>query len=55
MENLDLGVYADQPVKNCSYNLFGISNHYGTAYSGHYVAYAKHPYSKEWHQYDDSR
>lgn len=39
----------------CRYNLYGVANHSGTLYSGHYTAYCKHPYSAEWHEYNDSR
>ncbi|GBP98346.1 Ubiquitin carboxyl-terminal hydrolase 2 [Eumeta japonica] len=27
----------------------------GTTYSGHYTAYCKHPYTGDWHEYNDSR
>jgi ubiquitin C-terminal hydrolase len=37
-----------------TYNLFGISNHSGTVYSGHYIAQCKHPYTQEWHEFNDS-
>ncbi|CAF0989602.1 unnamed protein product [Adineta ricciae] len=36
------------------YNLFGVSNHSGTAYSGHYVAQCKHPFTNQWHEFNDS-
>ncbi|VVC96484.1 unnamed protein product [Leptidea sinapis] len=38
-----------------TYNLYALSNHSGTTYSGHYTAYCKHPYSGDWHEYNDSR
>ncbi|CAF2428907.1 unnamed protein product [Rotaria sp. Silwood2] len=37
-----------------TYNLIGISNHSGTVYTGHYVAQCKHPYTREWHEFDDT-
>lgn len=37
-----------------TYNLFGISNHSGTAYSGHYIAQCKHPFTNQWHEFNDS-
>ncbi|CAB3977798.1 Ubiquitin carboxyl-terminal hydrolase 2 [Paramuricea clavata] len=37
------------------YNLFAVSNHSGSAFGGHYTAYCKHPESKEWHSFNDSR
>lgn len=38
-----------------TYNLYGVAIHSGSTYSGHYIAYCKHPYSGEWHCYNDSR
>lgn len=38
-----------------TYNLYAVSNHSGTTYSGHYTAYCKHPYTGDWHEYNDSR
>jgi ubiquitin C-terminal hydrolase len=55
LAGFDMGAYAEVPVRSCSYNLYGISNHFGTAFSGHYIGYCKHPFSREWHCYDDSR
>jgi ubiquitin carboxyl-terminal hydrolase 2/21 len=37
-----------------TYNLFGISNHSGTVYTGHYTAECKHPFTHEWHEFNDS-
>jgi len=36
------------------YNLIGVSNHSGTAYSGHYIAQCKHPFTQQWHEFNDS-
>lgn len=36
------------------YNLFGVSNHSGTAYFGHYIAQCKHPFTHQWFQFNDS-
>jgi ubiquitin carboxyl-terminal hydrolase 2/21 len=33
---------------NYLYDLYGISLHSGTESSGHYVAYCKHPFNKNW-------
>ncbi|KAL0281132.1 UNVERIFIED_CONTAM: hypothetical protein PYX00_002217 [Menopon gallinae] len=54
LTNLDLSPYASNKVQCCTYNLYAISNHSGTAYSGHYTAYCKHPYTGNWHEYNDS-
>ncbi|XP_041971204.1 ubiquitin carboxyl-terminal hydrolase 17-like [Aricia agestis] len=54
LTGLDMSPYA---ANNCSatYNLYAVSNHSGTTYSGHYTAYCKHPYTGDWHEYNDSR
>ena len=36
------------------YDLIGVSNHSGTAYSGHYIAQCKHPFTYQWHEFNDS-
>ncbi|KAK4877787.1 hypothetical protein RN001_010293 [Aquatica leii] len=56
LENLDMRNYAaENSPSECRYNLYAISNHSGTTYSGHYTAYCRHPYSHAWHEYNDSR
>lgn len=55
LEDLDMKSYAADGVSDCRYSLYAISNHSGTTYSGHYTAYCRHPYSKSWHEYNDSR
>ncbi|XP_029178674.1 ubiquitin carboxyl-terminal hydrolase 21-like isoform X2 [Nylanderia fulva] len=55
LTGLDLSAFAAPRVPGCTYNLYGVANHSGTTYSGHYTAYCKHPYSGEWHEYNDSR
>jgi len=56
LRDLDLSQYAAEtggsPV---CYSLYAVANHSGTPFSGHYTAYAKHPYSGEWHYYNDAR
>jgi ubiquitin carboxyl-terminal hydrolase 4/11/15 len=36
------------------YDLFAVSNHYGSMGGGHYTAYARHRDDGKWHLYDDS-
>ena len=36
-----------------TYNLFGISNHNGIIYTGHYTAQCKHPFMNEWLEFND--
>uniref|UniRef100_A0A6A7FNT3 ubiquitinyl hydrolase 1 n=2 Tax=Hirondellea gigas TaxID=1518452 RepID=A0A6A7FNT3_9CRUS len=55
VEGLDLARYASNPQSSCMYNLIGVANHSGTTYSGHYTAFCRHPYSLQWHEYNDSR
>ncbi|XP_044260746.1 ubiquitin carboxyl-terminal hydrolase 2 isoform X2 [Tribolium madens] len=55
LEGLDMSNYAADNITPCRYNLYAISNHSGTTYSGHYTAYCRHPYTKAWHEYNDSR
>ena len=37
------------------YNLYGVCNHSGTPFGGHYTALARNPYSNEWHYFNDQR
>ena len=64
IEGLDMSRYLSQNIEspsrsassfNCLYDLYGISLHSGTESSGHYVAYAKHPYNQKWHCFNDSQ
>eukprot|EP00795_Rhopilema_esculentum_P016842 gene16842-8313_t len=55
---LNLSSYAASNATRRSeaqYNLYGISNHSGGTYSGHYTAYCKHPDTDDWFYYSDSR
>lgn len=55
LTGLDMGPYAANRGQEATYNLYAVSNHSGTTYSGHYTAYCKHPYNGAWHEYNDSR
>jgi len=57
VSNLDLSSYMSSTGKSqpCVYNLYAVSNHSGTIYSGHYTAYCKNPYTGDWHDFNDSR
>ncbi|KAI8095706.1 hypothetical protein BDF21DRAFT_353504 [Thamnidium elegans] len=37
------------------YNLFAVSNHYGSLTGGHYTACVRDGYTDKWHYFDDSR
>ncbi|MCL4131839.1 UNVERIFIED_CONTAM: hypothetical protein GTU68_050030 [Idotea baltica] len=55
LDALDLSRYAASASISSQYRLIGVANHSGTALSGHYTAYCRHPYLKTWHEYNDSR
>ncbi|XP_072948645.1 uncharacterized protein [Epargyreus clarus] len=56
LNSLDMSPFAAAPAPQAAmYNLYAVSNHSGTTYSGHYTAYCKHPYTGDWHEYNDSR
>lgn len=55
LNGLDMSPYAANKGQEATYNLYAVSNHSGTTYSGHYTAYCKHPYGGDWHEYNDSR
>ncbi|XP_061189205.1 ubiquitin carboxyl-terminal hydrolase 2-like isoform X1 [Saccostrea echinata] len=53
---LDMTEYSSEKGgKRVLYNLYGVSNHSGGVHSGHYTATSKHPYSGEWHVFNDTR
>lgn len=37
------------------YDLYAVSNHFGSLGGGHYTAFAKNPIYKNWFEFDDSR
>ncbi|XP_048242717.1 ubiquitin carboxyl-terminal hydrolase 8-like [Haliotis rufescens] len=51
--DLDMREYVSDPKSTTKYNLYGISNHYGTMEGGHYTAYCRNPCTKKWYKYDD--
>ncbi|KAJ8247831.1 hypothetical protein GJAV_G00251020 [Gymnothorax javanicus] len=54
LENLDLSPYVIGPKhKSKSYNLYGVSNHYGGLDGGHYTAYCKNSLKHRWYKFDD--
>jgi ubiquitin carboxyl-terminal hydrolase 4/11/15 len=36
------------------YDLYAVSNHYGSLAFGHYTAYCKNPMSEKWYDFNDS-
>ena len=52
---LDLNSYVQAEGSNDNiYDLYAVSNHFGTLSAGHYTAFAKNPYYKKWFNFDDS-
>ncbi|XP_055867216.1 ubiquitin carboxyl-terminal hydrolase 8-like isoform X1 [Biomphalaria glabrata] len=41
------------PPTRQRYNLYGVSNHFGTMEGGHYTAFCKNPVNKKWYKFDD--
>jgi ubiquitin C-terminal hydrolase len=40
--------------KQSRYNLFAVSNHMGNLSGGHYTAYCKSPFDRQWYEFNDS-
>jgi ubiquitin carboxyl-terminal hydrolase 4/11/15 len=58
LEGLDLAPYVlskNQKAKGpLIYDLFAVSNHYGSVGFGHYTAFGKNPHTNQWLNFDDS-
>jgi len=56
VENLDLSkwVVSEDEKKDCLYDLYAVSNHFGGLGGGHYTAYAKNLLDSRWYNLDDS-
>ena len=58
-ENITFSEYfaeeSDDPNRNLTYELRGVSDHHGTHMGGHYTAQFKHPISGEWWWIDDEK
>jgi len=52
--NLDLSQFVRAAPGDCVYDLYAVSNHFGTLNGGHYTAFAKNPYFQKWYSFDDS-
>jgi ubiquitin carboxyl-terminal hydrolase 4/11/15 len=57
IDNLDISNYVININDNepLNYELFAISNHYGSMGFGHYTAFAKNHLDSNWYEFDDSR
>uniref|UniRef100_A0A5K3EFY1 Ubiquitin carboxyl-terminal hydrolase n=1 Tax=Mesocestoides corti TaxID=53468 RepID=A0A5K3EFY1_MESCO len=55
LNRLDLSKFTGKlPASECIYDLFAITNHYGTLNSGHYVAFCFDAADQKWLKFDDS-
>ncbi|KAF2076939.1 hypothetical protein CYY_001777 [Polysphondylium violaceum] len=55
IEDLDLSEFVlDKSSPKPVYDLFAVSNHYGSMGGGHYTAYAKNHTENKWFKFDDS-
>lgn len=52
IEGLDISKYALN--SSGTYDLYAISNHFGSLGGGHYTAYCKNPIDEKWYNFDDS-
>jgi ubiquitin carboxyl-terminal hydrolase 4/11/15 len=53
INGLDLSSYTEGSTEKTSYNLFGISNHFGGVGGGHYTAFCKNSLRNKWFKFDD--
>ncbi|CAF4881216.1 unnamed protein product [Pieris macdunnoughi] len=53
LENLDMRQFSLNCPGNPVYNLYAVSNHYGSMEGGHYTAYCKSSVYGKWYKYDD--
>ena len=58
LESLDMRKYCVGPEKDSPvpvyYDLYGVSNHYGSLHGGHYTAYCKNSVTGQWLDFNDS-
>ncbi|CAH2053994.1 unnamed protein product, partial [Iphiclides podalirius] len=53
LEELDMSQFSLHCPGNPMYNLYAVSNHYGSMEGGHYTAYCKSSVYGKWYKYDD--
>ena len=56
IDGLNMSKYVLQNIdgKKIFYDLYAVSNHFGSLNGGHYTAFAKNPIQNKWFQFDDS-
>ncbi|XP_042877801.1 ubiquitin carboxyl-terminal hydrolase 8-like [Penaeus japonicus] len=53
LENMDLTKYVAATNRYTNFDLYGVSNHYGTMDGGHYTGFCKSSITKTWYKFDD--
>ena len=53
LAGLDLSRFTIDNDEKCVYDLFAVSNHFGSCGGGHYTAYCKNPVKGGWYVFDD--
>jgi len=54
-KDLDISQWVKGPTSaQCVYDLYAVSNHYGSLGGGHYTAYGKNYKNGKWYKFDDS-
>ena len=54
IEGLDMSPYCKGTSGSAIYDLYAVSNHYGSIGFGHYTAFAKNKNANSWYKFDDS-
>jgi len=54
VQGLDMSSYVRAGQGECVYDLYAVSNHFGSLNGGHYTAFAQNPYYKRWFNFDDT-
>nr|XP_045621599.1 ubiquitin carboxyl-terminal hydrolase 8-like [Procambarus clarkii]XP_045621601.1 ubiquitin carboxyl-terminal hydrolase 8-like [Procambarus clarkii]XP_045621602.1 ubiquitin carboxyl-terminal hydrolase 8-like [Procambarus clarkii] len=53
LDNLELKKQCGITNRYTNFDLYGVSNHYGTMDGGHYTAFCKSVLNKQWYKFDD--
>ena len=53
MNTQDSDENPSSPTRRVLYDLYAISNHYGSLNGGHYTAFCKNPIAGKWYEFDD--
>lgn len=53
LEGLDLAKHTGIRNRYTNFDLYGVSNHYGTMDGGHYTGFCKSSINKSWYKFDD--